>query len=256
MSDDTSTPSSSSGPDAAGKKRKSNADKAQFFAKVSGKSRKGPKQTNKQSDRQDNRGRGKAQRDKEQRGSRKEEAIKAGSDQPVWEKPMRVGGVRNEHGTRVARRVECAKCSAIDHVSYLDKNREFALCRTCAEDMLNVFEVGRKKSMPTRPETCNLCGVPFEIPVTAEDDGDPLCQNCLREWLGWQGSIDQPYEERQRNLLEKKRPGIALRRRPKKAGAASSAPAADAQANADDPEKEVPSSESAPQETAAADDDN
>ncbi len=130
-----------------------------------------------------------------------------------FEAPTRVGGERNDHGTRVARRVECNKCKAIDHVSYLDKDKEFALCRNCAEEMMNVFEVGRKKRMATREVDCNLCGTPFGLPVTAEDDGDPLCDNCLREWLGWQGSLDMTYDERKESELQKTRPGIALRRK-------------------------------------------
>ncbi|MCP4502346.1 MAG: hypothetical protein GY822_20515 [Deltaproteobacteria bacterium] len=226
-----------------------NAEKAEVFQKVAGRQvpgRKGQKspqnreleRKQKERDRRNTRGktdaprRGRSDGPREARdrglpnAARGFEAGAGANQKPVpgsmqnrplaegnFEAPTRVGGERNDHGTRVARRVICNRCQAVDHVSYLDKDKDFALCRTCAEEMMNVFEVGRKKRMATREVDCNLCGVPFGLPVTAEDDGDPLCDNCLKEWMGWQGSLDMTYDERNENALEKTRPGIALRRK-------------------------------------------
>src|SRR5262245_6321315 len=56
--------------------------------------------------------------------------------------PKFVGGPRNEHGTRVARRVTCARCGTSDHVPYVPKNPANALCRNCAAEVLKTFESG------------------------------------------------------------------------------------------------------------------
>jgi hypothetical protein len=113
-----------------------------------------------------------------------------------------VGGARNEHGTRVARRVACGRCGSEDHVPYVPKDQSRALCRNCAAEVLKAFEVGTKAPTEMRDEKCNLCGVPFQIPAFVKDDGDPLCPSCLRGFTTWSGSIDTPWEERQNRVLE------------------------------------------------------
>ncbi len=128
-----------------------------------------------------------------------------------------VGGPRNEHGTRVARRVACGRCGSEDHVPYAPKDSSKALCRACAALVLRAYEVGTKAPVETRPETCNLCGTPFRIPLSVEDDGDPLCQNCLRGFLTWSGSIDTPFSERQDRVIEERKAGVVVRRKKTKA---------------------------------------
>jgi hypothetical protein len=129
-------------------------------------------------------------------------------------KPItRVGGVRSEFGTRVARRVDCARCGRSDHVAYIPKERERALCRDCAAEVLRAYEHGVKARMPMRDAACNLCGTPFQLPITAEDDGDLLCPSCLRGWTGWQGSLETPFAERAGTTLENRRSGNKVRRR-------------------------------------------
>lgn len=124
-----------------------------------------------------------------------------------------VGGVRNEHGTRVARRVACGRCGAEDHVPYAPRDPSRALCRACAALILRAYEVGTRAPTETRAETCNLCGTPFRIPITVVDDGDPLCLNCLRGFTTWSGSIDTPFEERQNRVIEPRKSGVVVRKR-------------------------------------------
>lgn len=131
-------------------------------------------------------------------------------------KPVkRIGGVRSEFGTRIARRVDCARCGRSDHVPYVPRDRERALCRDCAAEVLRAYEHGVKARVPMRSANCNLCGTPFELPVTAYDDGDLLCPSCLKGWTTWQGSLETPYPERTATEVEKHRAGTRLRRRPK-----------------------------------------
>lgn len=124
-----------------------------------------------------------------------------------------VGGVRNEHGTRVARRVACGRCGAEDHVPYAPRDSSRALCRACAALILRAYEVGTRAPEETRPEVCNLCGTPFRIPIHVVDDGDPLCPDCLRGFTTWSGNLDTPFAERQNRVMETRKSGVVVRKR-------------------------------------------
>lgn len=129
--------------------------------------------------------------------------------------PKFVGGPRNEHGTRIARRVTCARCGTSDHVPFVPKDPALALCRNCAMEVLKTYDAGVKVRMPTRMTKCNLCGIPFALPITAEDDGDPLCPSCLKGFTSWQGSIDTPFEVRGDVVVEERLSGALVRKRKK-----------------------------------------
>lgn len=124
-----------------------------------------------------------------------------------------VGGERNEFGTRIARRIACGRCGSEDHVPYVPKDPTKALCRACAALTLRAYEVGTKAPVDTRPETCNLCGTPFRIPLAVVDDGDPLCPSCLRGFTTWSGSIDTPFRERQGRVIEARKNGVVVRKK-------------------------------------------
>ena len=124
-----------------------------------------------------------------------------------------VGGERNEFGTRIARRIACGRCGSDDHVPYVPKDRTKALCRACAALTLRAYEMGTKAPVDTRPETCNLCGTPFRIPLAVVDDGDPLCTSCLRGFTTWSGSIDTPFHERQGRTIEARKNGVVVRKK-------------------------------------------
>jgi ribosomal protein S14 len=129
--------------------------------------------------------------------------------------PKFVGGPRNEHGTRVARRVTCQKCGTSDHVPYVPKNPANALCRNCAAEVLKTFEAGTKAPMEMKPAVCSLCGTPFQLPSTVvfEKDQLPLCRSCLRGFATWQGSKDVPFEERGQTVVEERLSGALVRKR-------------------------------------------
>jgi hypothetical protein len=138
-----------------------------------------------------------------------------GRDGARDEGPKFVGGPRNEHGTRIARRVTCMRCGTHDHVPFVPKDPAMALCRNCAAEVLKTYEAGVKVRMPTRMTKCNLCGTPFALPITAEDDGDPLCPSCLKGFTSWQGSVDTPFEVRSDVVVEERLSGALVRKRKK-----------------------------------------
>ncbi len=129
-----------------------------------------------------------------------------------------VGGARNEHGTRIARRIVCTRCGAEDHVPFVPRNETRAMCRACAALLLRAYEVGTRAPVETRAETCNLCGSPFRIPLSVKDDGDPLCPNCLRGFMTWSGSIDTPFVERQGRVIETRGAGVVVRKKATREG--------------------------------------
>lgn len=133
---------------------------------------------------------------------------------PHQPEARRVGGARNEFGTRIARRIECTRCGKEDHVPFVPKDAARALCRACAMEVLKTYEEGVRVRMPTKPAVCNLCGKPFSLPVAAEDDGDPLCESCLKGFTSWRGSLDVPFAEREKQVLEPRRAGTVLRKKP------------------------------------------
>ncbi len=160
------------------------------------------------------------------RGRKPPEIVRPQSQTPPTPKPasapfdrkpgggnLFVGGPRNEFGTRIAKRITCSRCGNDDHVPHAPRDASKAMCRACAALMLRAYEVGVKAPVDTRPETCNLCGVPFRMPMAVPDDGDPLCPNCLRGFTTWQGGVDTPYQERQNRTLEQRKPGVVVRKK-------------------------------------------
>ncbi len=126
--------------------------------------------------------------------------------------PKYVGGARNAHGTRIAKRITCTRCGLVDHVPYVPRDPQKALCRACAVLVLETYEAGTKVRMPTRPSVCNLCGTPFQIPVVVPDDGDPLCKNCLMGFTTWQGGVDTPFAKRAEVTVEVRLSGTLVRK--------------------------------------------
>jgi formylmethanofuran dehydrogenase subunit E len=133
--------------------------------------------------------------------------------------PRFVGGPRNEHGTRVAKRVTCSRCGLVDHVPYVPRDMGKVLCRKCAIEILDTYEKGQRAKVPMRATKCNLCGQPFELPAAVEDDGDPLCKSCLMGFTAWQGSVDTPFEERTDVVVEERLSGTLVRRKKRPATA-------------------------------------
>ena len=129
------------------------------------------------------------------------------------EGPAFIGGPRNEFGTRVARRVTCSRCGKDDHVPYAPRNVGRALCRACAAEVLNTWEVGTRAKMETKPAVCSLCKKPFALPVRVELTDEILCPDCLRGFATWTGGLDTPWENRQEAVVEQRVGGTLVRRR-------------------------------------------
>jgi hypothetical protein len=118
--------------------------------------------------------------------------------------PVRVGGARNAFGTRITKRVACARCGQADHVAFVPKDANRALCRTCAVEVLKAYEVGVQTPTPMQDLSCSLCHRAFQLPAKVENTGELLCRDCLRGFAVWQGPIGQAAEERSEQPLERK----------------------------------------------------
>ncbi len=129
--------------------------------------------------------------------------------------PQFFGGPKNEFGTRVARRITCSRCGAVDHVPHAPRKLERALCRACAADVLNTYEVGTRAKVETRPAACSLCKKPFALPVKVELTDEILCPDCLRGFATWTGGIDTAWDERRGVVIEARVSGTLVRRRKK-----------------------------------------
>lgn len=123
--------------------------------------------------------------------------------------PRRVGGARNAHGTRIARRVSCARCGKADHIAHPPRDLSRALCRACATEVLRVFEESVQTRPTTRAAKCILCDTPFALPTHIPVD-DALCKDCLRGFSVWQGAVETDFERRREG--EVRRTGVRLRR--------------------------------------------
>lgn len=134
-------------------------------------------------------------------------------EQKPEKKETRVGGARNNYGTRISRHIECSRCGADDHVPFVPKDMKRALCRPCAVEVLKTYEVGVRVRVELKKIDCNLCGKPFEIPASVEDDGDLLCRDCLQGFTSWSGSVDTPYQERNQVAYVPQSNGTLLRKR-------------------------------------------
>jgi hypothetical protein len=135
---------------------------------------------------------------------------KAGPSAPLGPPPPRqVGGARNEHGTRIARRIACTRCGKVDHIARPPRDLTRALCRACATEVLMVFEETARLRPTMKDARCILCDTPFQLPAHIAVD-DALCPDCLRGFSSWQGALETDFEERRE--AEPRRTGVRLRR--------------------------------------------
>ena len=101
-----------------------------------------------------------------------------GSGRDGAQPPNSVRKVKNEHGTRVARAITCARCGAKDTVSFAPRNADRTLCRKCAAEVLGVSD----EDAGIRPErvlTCIECKKEERTTFTGEADTFK-CRDCAR----------------------------------------------------------------------------
>ncbi len=123
-----------------------------------------------------------------------------------------IGGARNVHGTRISKRVKCHKCGEMDYIAARPKGQP-ACCRSCAKQMFNAHDVGVRIPMPLLKKYCFVCRAPFNLPITAIlRDKKPLCQDCMKGFDVWRGSLDMSPDSREHMTCEKRRSGTLLRK--------------------------------------------
>src|SRR3989338_4748421 len=127
---------------------------------------------------------------------------------------LHVGGFRNAHGTRIAKRVHCSACGAEDHITSRHSRTRggLAYCRACARKLINAIEVGTKAPRQMKGHRCSNCQQDFQLPVHVKIEKGCLCPSCLKGFETWQGSKEMTVEERANLHCEIRQPGLLLRR--------------------------------------------
>lgn len=120
---------------------------------------------------------------------------------------IRVGGARNAHGTRVARRITCVSCGTVDYTALGAGSAP--RCRSCAKSELGAFEQSVKVPVPLRRVICYQCKLDCFLPQHIAQKEQALCGDCARGFELWQGSPGG----RLSGGLEVRPSGAVLRRR-------------------------------------------
>ena len=79
---------------------------------------------------------------------------------------------RNEHGTRVARRIVCKACGGNDTLAFAPRDAADTLCRKCAFETLGVRDA-EDSTLQQDLVPCRECGYAVKSQYP-----DPLCRNC------------------------------------------------------------------------------
>lgn len=124
---------------------------------------------------------------------------------------VRVGGARNEHGTRLSKRVTCSHCGKEDYVS--KRAKDYVLCRACAAQILNAYEEGVRVPTDMTTISCAQCGQDFACPtfILQKDEKELLCYDCMRGFDTWRGAAKQQDKQKD-TVIEVRRTGTALRK--------------------------------------------
>lgn len=121
--------------------------------------------------------------------------------------PLRVGGARNQHGTRVTRRVTCVSCGEVDYTAVGAGSSP--RCRKCAKQELGAFEQSVRVPPMLMKITCFQCKTVCELPSWLAQKEDALCGDCARGFELWRGTMGSAAT----GELELRRSGTVLRRR-------------------------------------------
>lgn len=133
---------------------------------------------------------------------------------PERKTPLIIGGVRNEHGTRISRKVTCEKCKQVDYVSVSRaKKGDGLFCRNCAKNEIGAFEEGTRIKPEMALVSCAQCAKPFDFPKWIHKQGPLMCSDCHKGFEVWQGSLHTPLDERSSNILQRRPAGTVLRKK-------------------------------------------
>lgn len=103
-----------------------------------------------------------------------------------------VGEPKGEFGTRLSQRVTCEKCQKIDYVTVKLSKIHQKFCRSCAQDVLKVYEVGRHILEENKKCMCEKCGKNFFmkdilLAKKHENAQEILCFDCHKGFDVWRG---------------------------------------------------------------------
>lgn len=127
-------------------------------------------------------------------------------------RPLIVGGVRNEHGTRICRKITCGKCQKLDYVSVSRSKKGGPIyCRNCAKEEIRAYEKGTKIKSEMIEVICSQCSISFEFPKWIQKQGILLCSDCHHGFEVWRGSLETPIEERSAASISRRPAGTLLR---------------------------------------------
>lgn len=93
------------------------------------------------------------------------------------ESPKAPKKIRNEHGTRVAVRVQCSVCGQTDTIPFAPKDASRAMCRKCAFELLDVSDPDVRE-LSIHRFSCEDCGRDVEIKVGHDVPEEILCRDC------------------------------------------------------------------------------
>lgn len=92
--------------------------------------------------------------------------------------PVTIQKVRNEHGTRIARRIVCIECGADDTVHFIPRDPATVRCRKCAYEQLSVHDPD-DSALHQHGYNCTRCRRPFSLDKPAKDPATVLCSDCF-----------------------------------------------------------------------------
>jgi hypothetical protein len=126
-----------------------------------------------------------------------------------------VGGERNEHGTRISRKVTCQKCGKGDYIAVSrTKNAASLFCRDCAKSEIKAFEKGTRIKPEMASVCCGQCKRAFDFPKAAQNsrrETPLLCRDCYRGFEVWSGSLQSPGAVRDLAEFSRRPSGTLLR---------------------------------------------
>lgn len=123
-----------------------------------------------------------------------------------------VGGERNEHGTRICRKITCGKCQKVDYVAVSrTKKGDTFYCRDCAKTEISAYEKGTRVKCEMVDVNCGQCAKVFTYPKAFKRNGSLLCSDCYSGFEVWRGSLEQAVHERDMSNLARRPAGTLLR---------------------------------------------
>ncbi len=124
-----------------------------------------------------------------------------------------VGGIRNSHGTRIAKRVICQNCGKQDHITCRPSKISGSFCRKCAVKIINAVEVGSRIDKKMKSYVCKQCCVEFKLPANIVPRKGHICSNCLKGFETWNGAYPKVTNNQTSFSVQKRVSGVLIRKK-------------------------------------------